>query len=256
MSSYVFQFCCGPEGIALANPGRARTRPALAGPPPRATAELVFEDPVRPAARLRSASASAEQERPRRARDIMPTTTADQDRRQATGDGIGIAAVRLANSQWQGGQHLLQTGLRAAMASTGAKATATNPCCASSHVSGACSSFPAQATSSATVSVQTGNASLSQLGNAPILDEGHRLYSRKGHSRRRGQILVHSSKVFVATKDSGPTRRGHRQSLLVPLDIMNRKLHLLGNLSPLHRCKQPSSWPKASSRSKLCSKMS
>ena len=69
MSSYVFQFFCGPEGIALANPGRARTRPALAGPPPRATAELIFEDPVRPpAARLRSASASAEQERPRRAR--------------------------------------------------------------------------------------------------------------------------------------------------------------------------------------------
>ena len=33
MSSYVFQFFCGPEGIALANPGGARARPALAAPP-------------------------------------------------------------------------------------------------------------------------------------------------------------------------------------------------------------------------------
>ena len=69
MSSYVFQFFCGPEGIALANPGAARARPALAGPPQRPTAELVFAHPGRPpAARLRSASASAEPDRPRRAR--------------------------------------------------------------------------------------------------------------------------------------------------------------------------------------------
>ena len=68
MSSYVFQFFCGPEGIALANPGGTRARPALAAPPPRA--ELIFGDPgPRQAARLRSASASAEQEQPRRARD-------------------------------------------------------------------------------------------------------------------------------------------------------------------------------------------
>ena len=69
MSSYVFQFFCGPEGIALANPGAARARPALAGPPQRPAAELVFAHPGRPpAARLRSASASAEPDRPRRAR--------------------------------------------------------------------------------------------------------------------------------------------------------------------------------------------
>ena len=69
MSSYVFQFFCGPEGIALANRGGARARPALAGPPQRPAAELVFANPGRPpAARLRSASASAEKERPRRAR--------------------------------------------------------------------------------------------------------------------------------------------------------------------------------------------
>ena len=44
MSSYVFQFFCGPEGIALANPGAARARPALAGPPQRPAAELVFTE--------------------------------------------------------------------------------------------------------------------------------------------------------------------------------------------------------------------
>ena len=56
MSSYVVQFFCGPEGIALANPGGTRARPALSAPPPRATAELVFEEPLRPVARLRPAS--------------------------------------------------------------------------------------------------------------------------------------------------------------------------------------------------------
>ena len=59
MSSYVFQFC-GPEGIALANPGRARTRPASR------PAELIFEDPARqPAApteiRIRKRGAGAAQ---------------------------------------------------------------------------------------------------------------------------------------------------------------------------------------------------
>ena len=55
MSSYVFQFFCGPEGIALANPGGARARPALAAPPPRTRVEFVSEEPPQPAARLRPA---------------------------------------------------------------------------------------------------------------------------------------------------------------------------------------------------------
>ena len=64
MSSYVFQFFCGPEGIALANPGAARARPAL-GP---ATAPGSRISLYSSRASSRSASASAEPERPRRAR--------------------------------------------------------------------------------------------------------------------------------------------------------------------------------------------
>ena len=63
MSSYVFQFFCGPECIALANPGGARARPALAAPPPRARVEFISEEPVQPAARLRPRS--EDRERPR-----------------------------------------------------------------------------------------------------------------------------------------------------------------------------------------------
>ena len=239
MSSYVFQFFCGPEGIALANPGRARTRPALAGPPPRATAELVFEDLVRPAARLQSAS--ADQERPRspsrhrRARDRerrhhrrhrRPRSASGHRRRhrrrRRTPHQQPVARRPTASPPDDGppgnGKHR-RKGHRY-----------QTPCCASWHVSGAYRSFSAQATGSATVSVQTGNASLSQLGN--------------------------EIPVCTAAKSSWPQKTKGRTDPLVPLDIMNRKLHLLGNLSPLRRCKQPSSWPQASSRSKLCSKMS
>ena len=41
-----------------------------------------------------------------------------------------------------------------------------------------------------------------------------------------------------------------------PLGIMNQKLHLLGNLNLLYKCKQLRSWPKASSQLKLCASQS
>ena len=81
VSSYVFQFFCGPEGIALANPGGARARPALAA---RARVEFISEEPPQPAARLRPASEGGERlrspSRHRRGRDRraqigVPTTT-------------------------------------------------------------------------------------------------------------------------------------------------------------------------------------
>ena len=98
MSSYVFQFFCGPEGIALANPGRARTRPALAGPPPRASAELVFEEPLRPAARCDlQVKIMSGPGAPHAAEGLVIVTgviiaaTADQDRHRAVGADTGAA---------------------------------------------------------------------------------------------------------------------------------------------------------------------
>ena len=115
MSSYVFQFFCGPEGIALANPGGARARPALAAPPPRARVEFISE-PVQPAARLRPRSEG--RERPRALHVIEgaetgPDTTAEPellagDLHPAT--GADTAAINLQQedqqrpNQQQGGQ--------------------------------------------------------------------------------------------------------------------------------------------------------
>ena len=170
MSSYVFQFFCGPEGIALANPGAARARPALAGPPQRPAAELVFTHPGRPPApRLRSASASAEPERPRRARR-SPSGHRRRHRMIETG---GTTTTIIADqgaehhARSQGGQQRLH---RTDLQGSGKRRHKGHSCqllyCAPWHVSGTCSSFSAQTNSSATVSACTGHSSPSKLENA------------------------------------------------------------------------------------------
>ena len=119
MSSYVFQFFCGPEGVALANPGGTRARPALAAPPPRA--ELIFDKQPDSDPRPQVRSSSSPDGLGIETGDtiaIIDTATAVQgrlhatgDRCQATGDGVGLAAVRHTSSR-RGQQRLLRTGLR------------------------------------------------------------------------------------------------------------------------------------------------
>ena len=200
MSSYVFQFFCGPEGIALANPGRARTRPALAGPPPRATAELIFEDPAQPpAARLRSASASTEQERPRRARRSVSShrrrrrrDRRDRDRRHHRHHHRQPRSRTPRGDQ----QRPLQTGLRD-NGKHRRKRHSYQPQRLSRPSHRQRNRF---STDRQRLPIKIGEC------HAPIRKR-RRLYSQKGHNHRRGPILVYSSKARGHERPRTPPKK-------------------------------------------------
>ena len=114
MSSYVFQFFCGPEGIALASPRANTARPALA-PPPRTNhggspVELVLEEPLRrPASKHHRRHRSPS--RPTGLVNVIgvitiTATIADDDRHQFI--DVGVTAVRLTDRCTQGQQRRKQ----------------------------------------------------------------------------------------------------------------------------------------------------